>query len=63
MDQAGVDREALAADKARRDTGFCAAFEDLTEDITAAEAFVARSREGRMIGQPCLRCSAPQNHG
>ena len=50
LDQAGIDREALATNQAGLDAGPHDAFEDVAEEIALAKALGARTAEGGVIG-------------
>ena len=57
-DQAGIDREALAADEACRDARLDDALEHAPEDIAVAEALVAGARERRVVRDLVLDAQA-----
>jgi hypothetical protein len=53
-DQAGIDGETVAADKASFDARSDDTFEDVTKDIMIAKALVAGARECRVIRDSVL---------
>ena len=55
LDQAGVDREALAADQARRDAAAEDGLEHPAQEIALAEAAVPVLREGRMVRHVAIK--------
>ncbi len=59
-DQAGIDREALAADEACRDARLHHPFEHAPEDVAIAEALVASARECRVIRDLVLDAQAAE---